>query len=373
MRVFDFPGRRLVGAMRSYFGGVTCVAWSPDGRFVVAGSQDDLVAVWSFDQRCLIGRGRGHSSFVCSVAFDPYTSSASCRDPPPVQSQCNGQLNGSATSGDTEGQPSTCTDAQSSAETLPVKTTASASTPEIRELSSDTSYRFGSVGHDSDMILWDLGGDILFRRQTGVPYSRSSTDLPSTAAPNMRGVATAGQTSASSGSTATSHARPSSSDLSATDSVATGDDLANKASQNHVAAESNSSSVSETSSVASVSRSHGMSHRKKVGSIFRHGKNKSISNSGCGSAGSGEDGTKKGKKAAATAEPKPPPEVVELPPVLGMGEVPLIPCLVNKKVSHERLTDIVFREDCIVTAAQDGVIKCWARPITVSQILPIEA
>ena len=33
-----------------------------------------------------------------------------------------------------------------------------------------------------------------------------------------------------------------------------------------------------------------------------------------------------------------------------------------KKIAHERLTSLVFREECIVTACQDGYVCTWARP-----------
>ena len=45
-----------------------------------------------------------------------------------------------------------------------------------------------------------------------------------------------------------------------------------------------------------------------------------------------------------------------------MTEVPLIEPLVVKKIAHERLTALVFREECLVTACQDGYVCTWARP-----------
>jgi hypothetical protein len=45
-----------------------------------------------------------------------------------------------------------------------------------------------------------------------------------------------------------------------------------------------------------------------------------------------------------------------------LNEVPLIEPLVSKKIAHERLTALVFREECLVTACQDGYVCTWARP-----------
>ena len=57
-------------------------------------------------------------------------------------------------------------------------------------------------------------------------------------------------------------------------------------------------------------------------------------------------------------------EVAELgcPQCPRINETPLIEPLVCKKIAHERLTALVFREDCLVTACQDGYVCTWARP-----------
>uniref|UniRef100_A0ABK0LHI2 WD repeat domain 20 n=1 Tax=Rattus norvegicus TaxID=10116 RepID=A0ABK0LHI2_RAT len=45
-----------------------------------------------------------------------------------------------------------------------------------------------------------------------------------------------------------------------------------------------------------------------------------------------------------------------------MEDVPLLEPLICKKIAHERLTVLVFLEDCLVTACQEGFICTWARP-----------
>lgn len=52
-----------------------------------------------------------------------------------------------------------------------------------------------------------------------------------------------------------------------------------------------------------------------------------------------------------------------------MEEVAVIEPLICKKISHERLTGLIFREDCLVTACQEGFILTWARPGKVYKIL----
>lgn len=78
---------RLVDCYASYFGALSCVAWSPDGRFIIVrrsiyhphdevltrlqtGGQDDLVTIFSPWEQRVIARCQGHSSFVSALAFD---------------------------------------------------------------------------------------------------------------------------------------------------------------------------------------------------------------------------------------------------------------------------------------------------------------
>ena len=45
-----------------------------------------------------------------------------------------------------------------------------------------------------------------------------------------------------------------------------------------------------------------------------------------------------------------------------MQDVNVIVPLVCKQVWNERLTDLAFREDCILIATQDGIVHLWCRP-----------
>ena len=46
--------------MKSYFGGFLCCAWSPSGRFLAVGGEDDLITVMSPDSGKIICRCQGH-------------------------------------------------------------------------------------------------------------------------------------------------------------------------------------------------------------------------------------------------------------------------------------------------------------------------
>lgn len=64
----------LLGSSRSYFGGLLCLSWSPDCKFICYAGEDDLVHLWSAESSRIVARGRGHKSWVTAVSFDPMTS-----------------------------------------------------------------------------------------------------------------------------------------------------------------------------------------------------------------------------------------------------------------------------------------------------------
>jgi catabolite repression protein CreC len=98
--IFSTNATRLLDVYNSYFGEFNCVCWSPDGNYILTGGQDDLVSIWSLPERRLVARFQGHRSWVRAVAFDPWRS-------------------------------------------------------------DDRNYRFGSVGDDCCLLLWDFNVGML--------------------------------------------------------------------------------------------------------------------------------------------------------------------------------------------------------------------
>ncbi|KAI5477544.1 catabolite repression protein creC [Pseudohyphozyma bogoriensis] len=74
LRIIDFAAEEIIDTYAAYFGALTCVSWSPDGRFVVTGGQDDLVTVFAPQEQRLVARCQGHSSFITGLAWDPWRS-----------------------------------------------------------------------------------------------------------------------------------------------------------------------------------------------------------------------------------------------------------------------------------------------------------
>jgi len=111
LRIIDAFAEQLLDCYASYFGSFTCCAWSPDSQFLITGGQDDLVTIFSpVDQR-VVARCQGHSSFVSSVCFDP-------------------------------------------------------------ERTDERTYRFGSVGEDNKLILWDFSSGALHRPKLMPSYQQ---------------------------------------------------------------------------------------------------------------------------------------------------------------------------------------------------------
>lgn len=120
LRIIDYLKEQLLDLYTSYYGGFMCVCWSPDGKYILTGGQDDLVSIWSFAEHIIVARCEGHQSWVTAVAFDPW--------------RCD-----------------------------------------------DRNYRFGSVGEDSRLLLWDFSVGMLHRpraasvRQRNGPQYRTES------------------------------------------------------------------------------------------------------------------------------------------------------------------------------------------------------
>lgn len=77
LRLLDLGTEKLTEIFPSYFGGILAAAFSPDGRYLATGGQDDMVTIFSLDEeappRRVVARGvGGHGSWVRRVAFDPW-------------------------------------------------------------------------------------------------------------------------------------------------------------------------------------------------------------------------------------------------------------------------------------------------------------
>ncbi|XP_065094065.1 WD repeat-containing protein 20 isoform X2 [Ochlerotatus camptorhynchus] len=170
LRVFQYSNMELIGIARSYFGGFLCVCWSPDGKYVVVGGEDDLVTVYSLHEQRVVARGQGHRSWVSVVAFDPYTTSYSnwnggdfSDDENPINDgydNCYDYTNhvGSESIATAGHRPPVCRNSVSTSDKLA------------------TCYRLGSVSQDTQLCLWDITEDVLRQSIGRLSRNLSSAD-----------------------------------------------------------------------------------------------------------------------------------------------------------------------------------------------------
>ncbi|KAJ1106797.1 hypothetical protein NDU88_004195 [Pleurodeles waltl] len=319
LRVFHFDSMELHGMMKSYFGGLLCVCWSPDGRYVVTGGEDDLVTVWSFSEGRVIARGHGHKSWVNAVAFDPYTSNVEDCDEPEEFSGSDDDLN----------------DATHFSR-VRTSSTLSRLSKHSAKSSPSVTYRFGSAGQDTQFCLWDLTEDVLYPHP---PLSRART-LTNTFSAGIPPSVSGGSNLANE-VTATVPLIPRS--LSRSNSL-----------PHPAVASSNKSHVADGAIPFSIGRfaTLTLQDRKDKNADKEHKRYHSLGNI-----------SKSNDKINVAPRNK-----LDTTKILGTGlcprinEVPLLEPLICKKIAHERLTVLLFLEDCIITACQEGSLCTWARP-----------
>jgi len=328
LRVFNYDRMEFISSMKSYFGGLLCVCWSPDSKFIVTGGEDDLVTVWSFNEKRVICRGQGHSSWVSSVAFDPYTTTidtvCDSTDDEVTASSKYENKNGNST------YPNGIVPLTNNTNLNATENhTRTRQTSVSNANSTNTCYRFGSIGHDTHLCLWDLTDDII-----KLPCGRVRGSVVSASAPP---------------NAYSSNTIPRCSSANAK-STAVANDVS-------TVMPSNDYAMSSTSKFATLSLGE---KRDKDSEAKTHKRNFSL-------AGRGSDKSQ-AQKANSIRPPDNSLKLLGTPACPRLTEAPLLEPLVCKKVSVDRLTSLVFKEECLVTACQEGVVYTWARPGTVVRL-----
>lgn len=396
LRIYDFHKQTLYGRMRSYFGGLLCVCWSPDGKYVVTGGEDDLVTVWSFEQKKVVARGEGHKSYINAVAFDAYMTTLpnpeaakgssvelerTTADGSLVQTQA--ESSAAAPNSDVKAESRSTLEAggdASFARHFSLSEKVASTSPGY------TAYRLGSVGQDAQICLWDLSGDTLkIRRLIARGRSRMSK--------HSRPVSLADQgtdvTAVSSSTTAHEESTQN------CERFTGGREPPPHLVSNHFGSDTNLEANHVSAAIANQNPEMSLPVY-----LLRKEGSPSVSVSSTSSQSS-KKGKKRKKDKTQKEKPLKPHRSVKDPmrkvikfvgsgftssnptanpirrPVLGtlnfescnsddiapkMHEVNLVAPLVAKKISLERLTALVFREDCILVACHEGFINTWARP-----------
>ncbi|GAB0093702.1 WD repeat-containing protein 20 [Sergentomyia squamirostris] len=423
LRVFHYDTMELLGIARSYFGGFLCVCWSPDGKYIVVGGEDDLVTVWSMQERRVVARGQGHRSWVSVVAFDPYTTSYSQWDGPDFSDDENPINDGGF-------RNFTSHDGHDSETGR--RPPSSALRDGVTGDKMATSYRLGSVSQDTQLCLWDITEDVL-RQPVGHIRHRLSSHDPQQNLVNGEAEHKGTSSSASGSSVSSTSAAPStvssggSRDVDNTRSsggkagavsgktpVESGPSVATNSDSKHwnsvskgrgvnVIGNCVGNSVVKSSDATDAKNGSGKSsdglsafntltqrlshlgfggdksksdhggshhHSRKTFSLskssgnhhFLHNNNSASSPGQSAANGNGTadgDGSSGGSSVVASYDPM---KLIGTSACPRFDECPVLEPLVCKKIAHERLTALIFREDCFLTACQDGIIYTWARP-----------
>ncbi|XP_029676572.1 WD repeat-containing protein 20 [Formica exsecta] len=386
LRVFQYNTMELVGSARSYFGGFLCVCWSPDGRYVVVGGEDDLVTIWSFHEKRVVARGQGHHSWVSVVAFDPYTTSYGDHDPDFSGSDDETTMPHSNHNHFHEKSHRLSTTSQGGGGGHSNRNSCGS---ELR-MSGGTCYRLGSVSQDTQLCLWDITEDVL--RQPVCAKQRSSVTGATSGTLSSSGTFNSGNGTAA---TANHH-----SNSNTKHNNSNNVNFKENASGNN---ENSNNSTSTNAAVATVNsltqRLAGLGFGERKGDNHKRNFSLTMRGGGTGAAAAattannstttvvqnnGGDKTSTGNSTNTTSSSlnnsvggglvggmgnKKVSSVMDDPMRLigtawcpRFDECPVLEPLVCKKLAHERLTELVFREDCFVTACQDGYVYTWARP-----------
>ena len=328
--------------MRSYFGGLLCVCWSPDSRLIATGGEDDLVTVWSFVEKRVIAKGRGHKSWVSVVAFDPYTTSLEGPDKAKQDDEESNEDEESSANKPEEkskGVQKQSSSARNSDDQLCTNCTNSCSTNNCPNSSQKNglmnTYRLASVGQDTQLCFWEILEDDIIKQS--IVKSRTSILSPNLSnhqSPNLNAPVVPDSQSAK--------------DKTVSNQVGnlkTGFLNLNLTNGLNSTTSSNSSNVSNKSSInASFHKSDSKKEHKRNFSL--NAKHHSDKNQ------------KQQAQLARTNED--PVKLLGTPICPRLEDVVKLDPLVCKKISHERLSSLTFCEDCFVIACND--VSTWIRP-----------
>lgn len=405
LRVFHYNTMELVGSARSYFGGFLCVCWSPDGRYVVVGGEDDLVTIWSFNEQRVVARGQGHHSWVSVVAFDPYTTSYGDHDPDFSGSDDETSMSHSTLHNNHHSSSNHVNEVRPPRRRLSSASTGvnrNSCSSELR-VSGGTCYRLGSVSQDTQLCLWDITEDVLrqqvcakqrasiagFNCPAGLGnngatnnHSNNAIVLNSSStrqhnnSNNVNANKDANSTSTSSAvssetttlttTTTTSTSNAAVSTVNSLTQRLAGLSFGDRKADNHKrnfsltigrgsgssgnnAAANNSGSNHASTTTTTQNNGSGVGDKTSGGSNATNSTSNSVSGSLTGNK----------KLNNCTDDPM---RLIGTARCPRFDECPVLEPLVCKKLAHERLTELVFREDCFVTACQEGGIYTWARP-----------
>ena len=399
LKVFNFDHFEFISQVKSYFGGFLCVCWSPDGKYIVLGGEDDLVTVYSFLENRVVCRGRGHSSWVNVVAFDPFNSFvegdlADLSDEDEEDDVCRGTYKGMSPESIMRGAVEPRKHRRSRLSSS-YGLSISENEPPITEY-----YRFGSAGQDTKICLWDLTEDVL--KQTAVVTTATTTACNSVDASTFHTLPVSGDKSnkqklntnatfcqsspASNTIISTGSAPPSKPTTLTTNATITlSSNCLNTSStlssssgssaqltchsnssndNNNTMSKSNDNSMDRKSSSTTPKKSKKKNKSYRTSTLPNIFSRKNNSNNNC---------IKSNLKTSASLSTNNQNNNFNSNKTLfqkhlgssicpGLNQIPLIEPLTCKRISRERINSLIFLTNSLLVSDQDGQIFLWSRP-----------
>ncbi|CAF4346102.1 unnamed protein product [Rotaria magnacalcarata] len=331
------------------------MCWSPDGRYLATGGEDDFITLFSIDLEehapRVLCRGHGHTSWISAISFDPYMNaktyySSFVQKPPSSLNDDNGSYYNRMT------KSNSCSHSSSSF--------CDTNIPSLF-------YRIGSVGQDNRLCFWDITEDILKINKvhlTNMKRNSSIHPLTSTLS-NGRASLLSDTTPLISSTATTSVATRKSSFSSLTSRLA----FARSSNKVH-------KSIDDTPDSSLVTLVNGTFKKSKKSSLLSHVANESkpatapsltnttVSNdSGQSSVSSSASNTLSLRRTNFDLTKT--TFGTSLCPRL--DDIQIIEPIVAVFISHERINGIYFGENCFFTSSQDGIITIWEKPQTILQ------
>ncbi|CAF1182087.1 unnamed protein product [Adineta ricciae] len=338
LRIFNYEKMELVAYMKSYFGGLLCVCWSPDGKYIATGGEDDFITLFTLipDEHVsrVICRGHGHTSWISAISFDPYMNAKTYYSSfvqTPFDCNDDHAQDGFQKSKSWSRSDSTCLDV-----TIP-----------------SIFYRIASVGQDNRLCLWDITEDILKFNPNSKQNSSSYPSIPSPSSSN-------GHASLSSDATVNIQPTPSKTSFSSLTSRLSFVRNSNKVNK----------SIDDTPDMSLMTIANGTSKKSRKSSLLSSTLTGSKSSSSKLQANT--DDSNHGSLSTLTSNHNHSSSRrtnfdltkstfgTNLCPKL--DDIQVIEPVITEFIAHERLNGIYFGENYLLTSSQDGIIAIWEKP-----------
>ncbi|CAF4657094.1 unnamed protein product, partial [Rotaria sp. Silwood2] len=341
LRIFNYEKMELVSYMKSYFGGLLCVCWSPDGKYIATGGEDDFITLFSLDPdehtSRVICRGHGHTSWINAISFDSYMNAKTyylsfIQPSSSSLSLYNDNLGIKNFNSYTHSDASYC----------------DTNIPSLF-------YRIGSVGQDNRLCLWDITEDILKinsnSKQNSLSYPLISSTITSNGYISLPSDITI--------NTQTSTTKSSFSSITSRLSFVRHSNKVNK-------------SIDDTSDITLLAQSNGSSKKSRKMPLFSNTSSgiKSLSSKVTTTTTTTSDDTNQSSLSTLLNNNNLSSRQTNFDLTKStfgtnlcpkLDDIQVIEPVIAEFIAHERLNGIYFGENYLITSSQDGLITIWEK------------